>query len=182
MLDQLSRKFVRSSRLAVVNTNEDTIDDSQVDVVIWCTGFEINLSFMEPRFRSHFDNFCGLPALFRGMWSPSERTLGFIGFTLAKGEFWPVFEAQSCAFAMSLAGEYTLPAEEDMLAELEKQLHILRTCPPNSRVAVIPIPYIKNLRQPVSTDVATEVATDVGMWCSVCNIAPVLHVHNPTRQ
>jgi cation diffusion facilitator CzcD-associated flavoprotein CzcO len=83
----------------------------QVDVIVWATGYNVSLPFMDKSLLSVDDN--RLP-LFRRMFRPGLDGLIFIGLLQSTVTIFTIAERQSRLAAAYLAGDYALPGIEEM--------------------------------------------------------------------
>jgi dimethylaniline monooxygenase (N-oxide forming) len=90
----------------------------EVDVVIYCTGYQVTFPFFDPGLISAPDN--DLP-LFRRVFHPDVRNVFFIGLLQPLGAIMPIAEAQSEWVCDYLAGRYALPPPEAMRADIEAE-------------------------------------------------------------
>ena len=88
----------------------------RVDAIIYCTGYKVSFPFFEPGFLSAPDN--DLPLFFR-VFEPRLPDLFFIGLLQPLGAVMPLAEAQAKWVAEYLSGEYALPSEAEMRAQIE---------------------------------------------------------------
>jgi cation diffusion facilitator CzcD-associated flavoprotein CzcO len=90
-----------------------------VDLVVWCTGYRVELPFLDPALLGEGAD--RLP-LFRHVFHLDAPGLMFVGLMQSTGAALPVVEAQARLVAGHLAGTYALPApaaqREDCAAEL----------------------------------------------------------------
>lgn len=89
----------------------------QVDAIVYCTGYKVTFPFFDEGFVAAPDN--DLP-LFRRVFKPGEPGLCFFGLLQPLGAVMPIAEAQGKWVADYLAGEYALPSESEMRADLER--------------------------------------------------------------
>jgi cation diffusion facilitator CzcD-associated flavoprotein CzcO len=81
------------------------------DAIVWCTGYNVTFPFFDRAFLAAPDN--DLP-LFHRVWKPGLDSLFFVGLLQPLGAVMPLAEAQAKWIAAYLAGEYTLPADDEM--------------------------------------------------------------------
>jgi cation diffusion facilitator CzcD-associated flavoprotein CzcO len=87
-----------------------------VDVIVYCTGYKVTFPFFDPDYIAAPDN--ELP-LFRRVFKPEVDNVFFIGLLQPLGAIMPLAEVQSEWVAEYLLGDYALPAEEDLRADIE---------------------------------------------------------------
>lgn len=94
------------------------VDGSQhdVDVLIYCTGYQVRFPFFDPGFLAAPDN--DLPLYYR-VFHPDLPSLLFVGLLQPLGAVMPLAEAQSLLLADYLRGAYALPPR----AQLDAALH-----------------------------------------------------------
>ncbi|TWP49160.1 NAD(P)/FAD-dependent oxidoreductase [Lentzea tibetensis] len=95
----------------------------QVDVVIYCTGYKIDLPFLPDSVVSVRDNEV---SLYRRVVDPAHRGLYFLGLIQPLGAIMPLAEAQAEWIADLVSGRAALPSRADMDAEItsyRKGLH-----------------------------------------------------------
>ncbi|MFZ5827396.1 MAG: flavin-containing monooxygenase [Bacillota bacterium] len=90
----------------------------QVDLIIYCTGYQVTFPFFDPDFLSAPGN--ELP-LFRRVFKPGIDNLFFIGLLQPLGSIMPLAEAQAHWVAEYLTGRYTLPSEAEMQADIARE-------------------------------------------------------------
>jgi dimethylaniline monooxygenase (N-oxide forming) len=89
-----------------------------VDVIVYCTGYKVTFPFFDHDFISAPDN--DLP-LFRRVFKPGVENVFFVGLLQPLGAIMPLAEAQSEWIAAYLLGDYALPGEEDVRADIERE-------------------------------------------------------------
>jgi cation diffusion facilitator CzcD-associated flavoprotein CzcO len=89
-----------------------------VDVIVWCTGYKVTFPFFDEDFISAPDN--DLP-LYRRVFKPGIDNLAFIALLQPLGATMPLAEAQGRWIAAYLRGEYRLPSEAEMVADIERE-------------------------------------------------------------
>jgi hypothetical protein len=87
-----------------------------VDAIVYATGYRISFPFFDPDFISAPGN--RLP-LYKRMFKPDIDDLAFIGLAQTIPTIFPFAECQSKFVARWLAGEWALPDEAEMEAEIE---------------------------------------------------------------
>ena len=90
----------------------------EADVIICCTGYRLSFPFFAPELLSAPGN--RLP-LWRRLARPGEDDLFFVGLAQPLGAVMPIAEAQAKLIAALLAGDYALPPEADMQAQMERE-------------------------------------------------------------
>ncbi len=87
----------------------------RADVVVYCTGYKISFPFFEEGFLSAPDNHI---ELFRRVFVPGVDDLFFIALLQPLGATMPLAEAQGKWVADFLCGDYALPSEAAMRADI----------------------------------------------------------------
>jgi dimethylaniline monooxygenase (N-oxide forming) len=105
--------------------NIDSLDGSKVhfadgttveaDVVVYCTGYKISFPFFDEGFISAPDNHI---ELFRRVFHPDIPGVFFIGLLQPLGAIMPLAEAQGEWVGDYLLGDYALPPEQDIRADI----------------------------------------------------------------
>ncbi|MDQ2631243.1 MAG: NAD(P)-binding domain-containing protein [Actinomycetota bacterium] len=90
----------------------------EIDLVVYCTGYQITFPFFDPKVVSAPDN--RLP-LFRRVVSVERPGLYFIGFIQPLGPIMPLAEAQCEWVADLLSGKATLPPAGEMKREIARE-------------------------------------------------------------
>lgn len=92
-------------------------DGSEVeaDVVVYCTGYKVTFPFFDEGFISAPDN--DLP-LYRRVFKPGIDNVFFVGLLQPLGAVMPLAEAQGKWIAAHLRGEYALPSESEVEADI----------------------------------------------------------------
>lgn len=80
---------------------------TQVDLLVWCTGYRVEIPFLDP---SLLDGSAERLALYQRVFHLDAPGLSFVGLMQSTGAALPVVEAQARLVAAHLAGEYALPA------------------------------------------------------------------------
>ena len=95
-------------------------DGSEVeaDVVVYCTGYKVTFPFFDANFISAPDN--DLP-LFRRVFKPGYDNLFFVGLLQPLGAVMPLAEVQGRWIASYLRGEYALPAQGELEADINRE-------------------------------------------------------------
>jgi len=89
--------------------------EEEIDLVIYCTGYEISFPFLDEKVFASHDN--RMPLYQRAV-SAENPGLYFIGFVQPLGPLMPVAEAQSEWIADLLTGCAALPSKAEMRAEI----------------------------------------------------------------
>jgi hypothetical protein len=89
--------------------------EEQVDLVVYCTGYEIAFPFLDKEVFAAVDN--RMP-LYQRVAAPERPGLYFIGFVQPLGPIMPVAEAQSEWIADLLTGKAALPSASEMRREI----------------------------------------------------------------
>ncbi|MDH6463037.1 cation diffusion facilitator CzcD-associated flavoprotein CzcO [Micromonospora sp. A200] len=91
----------------------------EVDLVIWCTGYRVDLPFLDPALLG--DRPEALP-LYRHVFHPDVPGLAFVGLMQSTGAAFPLVEAQARLVAAQLAGTYALPDPARQHADIRAEL------------------------------------------------------------
>ncbi|MGW0433110.1 flavin-containing monooxygenase [Micromonospora sp. NPDC003197] len=91
----------------------------EIDLVVWCTGYDIDLPFLDPGLLGAGAD--RLP-LFRHVFHQQEPGLMFVGLMQSTGAALPVVEAQARLVAAYLAGRYALPDAAVQAADIAAEL------------------------------------------------------------
>jgi dimethylaniline monooxygenase (N-oxide forming) len=97
--------------------------EAEADVVVYCTGYKITFPFFDEDFISAPDNHI---ELFRRVFHPEIRNVFFIGLLQPLGAIMPLAEAQGAWVGDYLVGDYTLPAPDEMRADIEADQAAMR--------------------------------------------------------
>jgi hypothetical protein len=89
-----------------------------IDVIVWCTGYKVTFPFFDEDFISAPDN--DLP-LYRRVFKPGTDNLFFIALLQPLGATMPLAEAQGRWVASYLRGEYRLPSQAQMEADMQTE-------------------------------------------------------------
>ena len=89
-----------------------------IDIIVYCTGYQVTFPFFDEDFISAPDN--DLP-LFRRVFKPGVDNLAFIGLLQPLGAIMPLAEAQGRWLASYLRGEYRLPPLPEMEADVRAE-------------------------------------------------------------
>jgi cation diffusion facilitator CzcD-associated flavoprotein CzcO len=95
----------------------------EIDLVVWCTGYDIDLPFLDPELLG--DGPDRLP-LYRHVFHPQAPGLMFVGLMQSTGSALPVVEAQARLVAAYLAGRYALPTPAAQAADVAAELRAAR--------------------------------------------------------
>ena len=87
----------------------------EADVVVYCTGYQIAFPFFDEDFISAPDNHI---ELFRRVFDPVVPNVFFIGLLQPLGAIMPIAEAQGAWVGDYLRGDYRLPSEERVRADI----------------------------------------------------------------
>ncbi|WP_433200071.1 NAD(P)-binding domain-containing protein [Dactylosporangium sp. CS-047395] len=101
------------------------IDGSRdaVDLVVWCTGYRVDLPFLDPALLAPGPD--RLP-LYRRIFHLDAPGLFFVGLMQSTGAALPVVEAQARLVAAFLARQYALPAPAEQRADCARRLTAAR--------------------------------------------------------
>ncbi|MBX7267658.1 NAD(P)-binding domain-containing protein [Micromonospora sp. Llam7] len=104
-----------------VHFTDGTTDE--IDLVVWCTGYDIDLPFLDPALLG--DGADRLP-LYRHVFHQQAPGLMFVGLMQSTGSALPVVEAQARLVAAHLAGAYALPSKAEQAADVAAELRAAR--------------------------------------------------------
>jgi dimethylaniline monooxygenase (N-oxide forming) len=90
----------------------------EIDVIVWCTGYKISFPFFDEGFISAPDN--DLP-LYRRVFKPGIDNLFFLALLQPLGATMPLAEAQGRWISSYLRGEYRLPSQPEMEADIRSE-------------------------------------------------------------
>jgi hypothetical protein len=90
----------------------------EVDIIIWCTGYNVSFPFFDAAFIAAPDH--DLP-LWERMVRPGLDNLFFIGLLQPLGAIMPMAEAQAKLIGDHLLGRVSLPSAPEMQAAIEKE-------------------------------------------------------------
>jgi cation diffusion facilitator CzcD-associated flavoprotein CzcO len=93
-----------------------------IDVIVWCTGYRISFPFFDADFIAAPDN--DLP-LYRRVFKPGIDNLFFVALLQPLGATMPIAEAQGHWIAAYLCGEYRLPPEALMAADIGRERAVM---------------------------------------------------------
>jgi len=93
------------------------VDSSTVeaDVVVYCNGYKISFPFLDEGFISAPENHI---ELFRRVFHPDIHNVFFIGLLPPLGAIMPLAEAQGAWVADHLQGDYALPSDSELRADI----------------------------------------------------------------
>jgi dimethylaniline monooxygenase (N-oxide forming) len=93
------------------------VDDSTalIDVIIWCTGYRVNLPFLRDGLVPVDGN--QVP-LYKRVFPIGVPNLAFVGLVQQRGAMMPIAEEQSRLIGDALTGRYRLPPVEAMAADI----------------------------------------------------------------
>ncbi len=97
--------------------------EEDVDVIIWCTGYNVSFPFFDDQFFAATDN--RLPPLFHRAIQPGMDDLFFVGLLQPLGAVMPLSEAQGKWIAEQLCGEYALPTEQEMRKFIDDEMRAM---------------------------------------------------------
>src|SRR3954452_20199047 len=95
----------------------------EADVIVYCTGYKITFPFFDEDFVSAPDNHI---ELFRRVFHPAYPDLAFVGLLQPLGAIMPLAEAQGQWLADYLKGEYALPSQEEIAADIAADQKAMR--------------------------------------------------------
>ncbi|MFG1650052.1 flavin-containing monooxygenase [Micromonospora sp. NPDC049275] len=90
-----------------------------VDLIVWCTGYRVEISFLDPELLGGGAD--TLP-LYRHVFHPEAPGLTFVGLMQSTGSAFPLVEAQAKLIAAQLVGRYTLPEPDRQRAVCRAEL------------------------------------------------------------
>ena len=99
-----------------VRFQDGSVED--IDLIVWCTGYKVTFPFFDEDFISAPDN--DLP-LYRRVFRPGIDNLAFIALLQPLGAIMPLAEAQGRWIAAYLRGEYRLPSQTAMEADIARE-------------------------------------------------------------
>jgi dimethylaniline monooxygenase (N-oxide forming) len=88
---------------------------AEVDVVVYCTGYQIAFPFFDEDFIAAPDNHI---ELFRRVFDPQIPNVFFVGLLQPLGAIMPLAEAQGAWVGDYLRGDYALPSQEELRADI----------------------------------------------------------------
>lgn len=101
------------------------VDGSEVeaDVVVYCTGYQISFPFFDEDFISAPDNHI---ELYRRVFHPEIPNVFFIGLLQPLGAIMPIAEAQGAWVGDYLLGDYRLPPQAELRADIDADQAAMR--------------------------------------------------------
>jgi dimethylaniline monooxygenase (N-oxide forming) len=120
---------------------------SEIDTIVWCTGYRIVFPFLSREVVDTTDN--RIP-LYRRVVHPDRPGLYFIGLVQPLGAVMPIAELQSEWIADVLEGRVALPAPEEMTRIIEREDRRMRKRYVASKRHTIQVdyyPYMRVLRR-----------------------------------
>ncbi|RLP86225.1 monooxygenase [Micromonospora sp. BL4] len=90
-----------------------------VDLIIWCTGYRVEIPFLDPAL---LNGGADSLALYRHVFHPDAPGLTFVGLMQSTGSAFPLVEAQARLIAAQLAGRYALPDPDRQRAACRAEL------------------------------------------------------------
>jgi dimethylaniline monooxygenase (N-oxide forming) len=121
--------------------------EEEIDLVIYCTGYEISFPFLDERVFVAHDN--RMP-LYKRAVSVENPGLYFVGFIQPLGPIMPIAEAQAEWIADLLTHRAALPSATDMRREIagyEKWLHKRFVASKRHTIEVDFHPYLRDIRK-----------------------------------
>jgi dimethylaniline monooxygenase (N-oxide forming) len=121
--------------------------EEEIDLVIYCTGYQILFPFLDEKVFVARDN--RMP-LYRRVVPPEHPSLYFIGFIQPLGPIMPIAEAQSEWIADLLQGRAALPSTSEMRAEITTYEQWLSKRFVSSKRHTIEVdfhPYLREIRK-----------------------------------
>jgi dimethylaniline monooxygenase (N-oxide forming) len=121
------------------------VDGSEVhaDVIVYCTGYKITFPFFAPDLLTAPDNHI---ELFRRVHHPDVPGLYFIGLLQPLGAIMPLAEAQSTWVGDLLLGDYALPPEPELRADIASDQAAMKARYVASKRHTIQVDYDDYLR------------------------------------
>jgi dimethylaniline monooxygenase (N-oxide forming) len=95
----------------------------QADVIVYCTGYKIAFPFFDEQLISAPENHI---ELYRRVFHPEIPNVMFIGLLQPLGAVMPLAEAQGAWVGDYLLGDYALPSEEDLRADIAADQEAMR--------------------------------------------------------
>lgn len=95
----------------------------EIDVVVYCTGYQVRFPFLDASILDPQNNEV---RLFRNVVHPDHPSLFFVGLVQPLGAIMPLAEAQSEWIARLLLGEAKLPDRATLLREIERDREAIR--------------------------------------------------------
>jgi dimethylaniline monooxygenase (N-oxide forming) len=121
------------------------VDGSEVDadVVVYCTGYKITFPFFDADFVAAPDNHI---ELYRRVFHPDIANVFFIGLLQPLGAIMPLAEAQAAWVGDHLVGDYALPAQAELRADIDAEQAAMRARYVASKRHTIQVDYDDYLR------------------------------------
>lgn len=119
----------------------------EVDLVVYCTGYEMSFPFLDEKVFAARDN--RMP-LYKRVVSAENPGLYFVGFIQPLGPIMPLAEAQAEWIADLLRGKASLPPASEMrqeIADYERWLHKRFVSSKRHTIEVDFHPYLRDLRR-----------------------------------
>jgi dimethylaniline monooxygenase (N-oxide forming) len=127
ILDRLAHGAIKPKpNIARLHEREvEFADGSRVeaDLVVYCTGYRISFPFFDEGFISAPENHI---ELFWRVFHPDIRDVAFVGLLQPLGAIMPLAEAQGQWLADYLKGEYHLPGDAELRAEIQRDQESMR--------------------------------------------------------
>jgi cation diffusion facilitator CzcD-associated flavoprotein CzcO len=121
--------------------------EEEVDLVVYCTGYEIAFPFLDERVFAARDN--RMP-LYRRVVAPERPGLYFVGFVQPLGPIMPLAEAQAEWIADLLDGRASLPPASEMreeIADYERRMGKRFVSSKRHTIEVDFHPYLREIRR-----------------------------------
>ncbi|HEX4436333.1 MAG TPA: NAD(P)-binding domain-containing protein [Solirubrobacteraceae bacterium] len=127
ILDRIQHGTI-ASKPNIESLGEDTVrfeDGSveQADAIVYCTGYKITFPFFDEQLISAPENHI---ELYRRVFHPAIPNVMFIGLLQPLGAVMPLAEAQGAWVGDYLMGDYALPSEEDLRADIAADQEAMR--------------------------------------------------------
>jgi dimethylaniline monooxygenase (N-oxide forming) len=135
-------RFVGGRTVRFTDSSEE-----EIDLVIYCTGYEISFPFLDEAVFAARDN--RMP-LYQRVAAPESPGLYFIGFVQPLGPTMPIAEAQSEWIADLLTGRAALPSAAEMreeVADYERWLEKRFVASKRHTIEVDFHPYLRQIRR-----------------------------------
>jgi dimethylaniline monooxygenase (N-oxide forming) len=116
----------------------------EADVVVYCTGYKITFPFFDEDFISAPENHI---ELFRRVFHPDIPNLFFIGLLQPLGAIMPLAEAQGAWAGDYLLGDYALPGEAELRADIRADQAAMRARYVASKRHTIQVDFDDYLRE-----------------------------------
>ncbi len=121
----------------------------QIDCIIYSTGYKVTFPFLKPEIVTVNNN--DLP-LFQRVFHPQYRDLFFIGLLQPLGAIMPIAEIQSAWISKYLLGEYTPPAPQEMMRNIQQEREVMRKRYGNSPRHTMQVdfaPYVRGVQKEI---------------------------------